>query len=327
MATRKRATRKKVISGLITKTGIEVTECYCRKCMQTKPAAQFYQAVDTYVDANGLFSVCKTCLAEVYTLLLDTEKTMDRIILRMCRMFNVRYMPEVVEACRKHLDTLERNGKTKGYSNPFGLYRSKMRTTQSSAPGARFEEDFTYRDVTIGETITLEPKNNLLVDKDLKQFWGNNFDEEDYDWLENEMWEWKKTHKIDTRSEEHLLRLIVLKLFDIRKARQEERDTSSLEKSLQDMLKTANLAPNQSNAASGGKSLDTFGMWIKDIEQFTPAEWVKDKSIFFDVDNVEEYAEKFITSPLRSFVTGQRDFFLEDEDDAIITDDGIDDEE
>ena len=76
-------------------------------------------------------------------------------------------------------------------------------------------------------------------------------------------------------------------------------------------MKNLAISPNMANAVSEGKSMDAFGVWVKDIENLSPAEWYKDKQLFKDVDNLQEYGEIFITRPLRNFITGSRDFTLE----------------
>jgi hypothetical protein len=76
------------------------------------------------------------------------------------------------------------------------------------------------------------------------------------------------------------------------------------------------------NAANSGKNLDTFGNWVKEIEQFRPAEFFKDKNMYKDVDNVEEYADRHITRPLKNFITGSRDFGVDALDEIDDLDDG-----
>ena len=55
-------------------------------------------------------------------------------------------------------------------------------------------------------------------------------------------------------------------------------------------------------------------MFIKNIEETTPAEYYKDKELFKDFDSIEEYIKKFITRPLKNFITGSRDFNIVEED-------------
>jgi hypothetical protein len=140
--------------------------------------------------------------------------------------------------------------------------------------------------------------------------WGEGLELKDYEYLEKEIEVWKKTHKCDNKAEETLLKEICLTKLDLRKARStgDDKRVKDLTKSFQDLIKTAALDPAKANAASSGKMFDSFGVWIKDIEENRPAEWVEDKKLFEDVDNLDSYFKKYIVRPIKNFITGSRDF-------------------
>ena len=140
--------------------------------------------------------------------------------------------------------------------------------------------------------------------------WGDGFDLKDYEYLDREIEVWKRTHKCDNEAEETLLKEICLTKLGLRKARAINDDTrvKDLTKMLQDLMKTAALDPSKSNAASSGKLLDAFGVWVKDIEENRPAEWVEDKTLFKDVDDIGSYLKKYVVRPIKNFITGSRDF-------------------
>jgi hypothetical protein len=311
----KKASKSKQIvrKAVVSKTGVEVREAYCRVCMKTKAVKEnFLLATDTFLDRNGFMSVCKSCINEIYARFYETEKNVDKTILRMCRLLNVRYDENALAALKSQINTYAEKGTE--FSNVFGVYKGKLTSVQSTEIGKRQDEDLGFVEPMRSVIIT----NPLDDDEDsaaeLKQFWGDNFNRDDYSWLESEMAAWKKTHRVDSRSEESLLRLIVLKLFDIRRKRNEGDDTTALEKAFQELLKTSALSPALSNQANQGKSLDTFGMWIKDIEQFEPAEWYADKDMFRDISNVENYYLDYFVKPLKNFIYSSKDFTITDDD-------------
>ena len=64
--------------------------------------------------------------------------------------------------------------------------------------------------------------------------------------------DWTKRTQVDTKSQETYIVRICFKLLEIWKAQKQGKDTSNLDKSLNDLMAAANLQPKQnvSNAAS-----------------------------------------------------------------------------
>ncbi|MFW5890978.1 MAG: hypothetical protein ACOCUI_02065, partial [bacterium] len=146
-------------------------------------------------------------------------------------------------------------------------------------------------------------------------FWGDGFEDYDYLYLENELKQWQKTHKHDNYAEITLLREICLTSLEIRKKRERKESVKNETKALQDLMKTASIDPAKANAADNGKSLDSYGTWLKEIEESEPAEFFEDKKLFKDYDKIKEYTDKYIFRPLKNLLTGSRDFNIEDGDD------------
>ena len=314
----KKATRSRRVDGpkgVVSKTGLTVSMCHCRFCMNDLNVSKFYQATDTFLDKNGFMSVCKDCISKIYTDFYRSEKSMEKVLLRMCRMLNVRYGEDAVSATRLQLQT---QGKSEDDGTIFGIYKSKVVSTMKENVNATsLGLDITFHEPEKISNISIQNnlENNSGLEeneiKRLRHFWGENFEASDYEWLEAELASWKHSNKIDTRNEESLLQLIILKLFDIRKKRNEGGETTQLEKSYQDLLKTSALSPNMMNAASNTKSMDALGVWIKDIENFYPIDIFVEKDLYKNYNGIEEYGEKYLTAPLRSFVTGSREFNIE----------------
>lgn len=305
-----------------TTTGVTITEVYCRKCMKYKKPVEFWEATDRFLDTNGKMSVCIDCCNEIHNVIFESDKDLTKSLLKACRILNVRYDAVALQATKEMITSIIAKGADT--TKVFGLYKSKLfRKVNVRIDEKDFSEDFTF----------VEPPN-LLVEKpmqdddyedaiDLKMFWGTNFEKEDYDWLEFELADWKKTHKCDTKAEETLLKEIVYKEWEIKKERAEGRDPSAKVKQLQELMKTASVDPAKTAAAGSGKSQDTFSAFIKTIESNEPAEYYKDKKLFQDFDNIDFYFKKYVTRPLKNFITQSRDFNVEREDEE---DDNLDGE-
>ena len=174
--------------------------------------------------------------------------------------------------------------------------------------------------MTFVEPKTFVPPANPLTDEDyaeeLEMFWGKNLDRDDYKFLERELDDWKKTHKSDTKAELTLLKEICFKQLEIYKKRREGNSPAGLVKELQELMRTANVDPAKASLAASGKNLDTFSSFVEILERNEPADVYKDKKLFKDYDNIDYYFKKYVTRPLKNFITGSRDFSIEQEDDA-----------
>jgi hypothetical protein len=310
VARTKKLPPKKIVTS---RTGVELTECYCRKCMKMKPAMDFFEATDLFLDANGKMSICRNCCNDIYNDIFLSERNFEKALLKTCRILNVRYDETAIFAAKETLQSMLEKGLDT--DKIFGMYKGKLSKTQETRINNRdLTEDFTFQELGYGLVENPMTDDDYEDAHDLKQFWGTNFEKEDYDWLEEELADWKKTHKCDTKAEETLLKEICYKEFDIRKDRAEGRDPSNKVKQLQDLMKTASVDPAKTAMAGSGKSQDTFSSFIKTIEQNEPAEYYKDKELFKDFDNIDFYFRKYVTRPLKNFITQSRDFNVEADD-------------
>jgi len=119
---------------------------------------------------------------------------------------------DAIKATRLHIQT---QGKDESDESIFGIYKSKcVSTMKENVNATSFGLDLTFR-----EPIMFTPKSDSLESlqdntdlkeneiKRLRQFWGNKFEIEDYEWLEFELSKWKAAKKLE-RNEESLLQQI-----------------------------------------------------------------------------------------------------------------------
>ena len=170
-----RRTKQSVTSN----TGIEVEEIYCRKCMKMKKPGLFFTAVDKSLDSNGFFSVCKSCCDTVYEGFYRIEHDVARAILSTCRAINLKFDPASVDSTIAQLKTYADKGKES--DGIIGIYKGKL---IANAKG-NFTESLSSFDLTFFEpNIVLPPAHPLDDSKDsdeIKQYWGDNYDFEDYE--------------------------------------------------------------------------------------------------------------------------------------------------
>jgi len=291
----------------------ELKSWVCRgKCLSRHPLKDFYIATDP-IDAmgTGRMSVCRFCVNDLYHTYLSSEKSFEKAIYRTCKDLNVLYEPTAVEVTRQYVDGIEAKGGIA--KNVFGVYRKNLNATGVGF-GFSSVDNLSFRENTKYDAPPLDPTEygDDVVEK-LVSFWGEGMEPEDYSFLERELSRFKKTHKCDTAAEESLLREICFCTLDIRKMRQEGKSVSNGVKMLQELMKTASVDPAKTSIAGAGKSQDTFSSFIKTIEENEPAEYYKDKKLFKDFDNIEWYFEKYVSRPLKNFITLSRDFNVDDD--------------
>lgn len=307
-------TRRKKAVGVETQTGLIVESAYCRKCRQQLPPKNFLAATDINIDTNGLMSICTPCINDMYENFYQTELSMERTILRLCRILNLVYDESAINALRVHLTTMEANGKkTRAV---FGIYKTKLLSVRKGSREAMGGDPEELVFVEPMGRVGGDPLEDADVEMDIQEywrfFWGDGLTVDDYEYMDLELAQWQATNKCDTHGELSLMKILCYIQNDIRKARLEQSSTAQLEKRLMEAMSKAALTPDKQNAAAAGKSHETYGEWIKDIEEKTPAEWWEDQDLYKDVDDIVEYIKLYIERPMRNFVTGSRDFTVEE---------------
>lgn len=286
-------------------------EGYCRTCQKTMAIGNFYEATNTRLDKNGYMSVCKNCCNILFNEYFGIYNNLEIALQLTCQDLDVRLSKEAIKQVQSQLENAMAKGKKS--EKIFGIYKSKLGSTGKNNTGM---ESFRYKD----SDCLIDDKeisNNIDIDDDLLLFWGKGFqDIDDYIFLETELSNWKQTHRCDNQAEITLLREICIKILEIRKARENKDDTGKLQKELQDLMKTASVDPAKANAASAGKSHEAFGSWVKDIEQFRPAEWFEQQEKYKDMDGLIPYIKNYIVRPIENFFTGMRNFIVDDNIDA-----------
>lgn len=287
-------------------TGIAVSSCHCRKCREDKRPSEFFLATDLYLDTNGFMSICKQCIDEMYSKILMNENSIERTILKMCRILNVAYSDVAIDNV---LATLKSNIEKGRDSGPiFSLYKLRLIALQKIR---LTERDSQQNDLTFVEPTSQKVQEIADTGFDSQEYyeegWGKGLNLDDYLYLEQEFGKWKKTTECNSQGEEILVRELCHKQNEIRKARVEGKSVDSLVKSLQEIMKNSALTPALANAASSGKNAEAFGNWIKDIENLTPAEWWEQQSKFADMDGLQADRDD-IKRSIGNYIMGSRDY-------------------
>lgn len=302
---------------------------YCRRHQELLPIKNFYTNVDCgFVDANGYMSVCKDCIQELYDEVFDETQSMEKAIHKLCTTLNVKFSNDALSATREHINTLQEQGKN--IHSVFGIYKMKLVSVKKSMDKSK-EVDQTYEDVATIYTHEQINIDEIPIPKEVIDFWGSDYERGEIEYLEYQFAEFKKTHKADTYAEIVLLKQVCYTMLELKQARADGEKTKDLAKELRDLMNSLAIAPKDSNKKDN-ETEESWGLWIQDIEEKEPAQWLATDprgDMYRDVGNVDEYFKKYIVRPLKNFITMSKDFNIDDaeldfDDDFYQEEDDID---
>lgn len=253
---------------------------------------------------GGRMVWCKTCMNKQYMDYWLKYGDVRRALWCVCRKYDIPFIKD-----KFNMAITQTTEKDYGSEKIFSYYMQKLYSLQHR--GEKCFDD--------GITVITQNINGINVEGEESRIkkWGN-YESKDLDFLDYELEDWQKTHSCENKAELTLLKEICIKQLEIRKVRSSSGvgDTSKLIKELQELMKTANVDPAKANAINAGKSVDCYGVWVRDFEDKSPAEWFEDQKKFKDMDGILPYIRNYIIRPIKNFLTGSRDFGVDDSIDA-----------
>ena len=257
----------------------------CKKASGLLDEKDFYSTANEEFFHNKKLPICKHCLKKfVYE---DKKINLDKFK-NILQIYDIPFYEK------------EWNASLNGSKEVLGSY---MRIVYLNYKDKHWKDG----DI-IDKKLIYNEEDEKLSDIDLINRWGFGFTEEELQWLENDYCQWTTHHDCEKLSIQRLVQMICIKELEIRKARQNGKSTDKLEKSLRELMNDSNLTPKTMSAMNESESTKMYSQWIKDIEQYRPAEYFKDKSLYEDFDGIKEYFERFILRPMKNLLTGTREF-------------------
>lgn len=257
----------------------------CKKNNGLLDEKDFYSTTNEELFHNKKLPICKHCLKKfVYE---DKKINLDKFK-NILQIYDIPFYEK------------EWNASLNGSKEVLGSY---MRIVYLNYKDKHWKDG----DI-IDKKLIYDEEDEKLSDIDLINRWGFGFTEEELQWLENDYCQWTTHHDCEKLSIQRLVQMICIKELEIRKARQNGKSTDKLEKSLRELMNDSNLTPKTMSAMNESESTKMYSQWIKDIEQYRPAEYFKDKSLYEDFDGIKEYFERFILRPMKNLLTGTREF-------------------
>jgi hypothetical protein len=309
--------RRKATSNIsVPKEAKDLQLPYCCYCQRNRPISKFLPTTNPFLYRSGYSITCIDCNVEIYNKIYSAEGSMEKTILKMCRMLDCRYDDRAVQTTKRQIENSNKN-----IENVWGIYRKNLVKVDGITNALSAENmDLTYVEpiVYMSEPLSEEDFDRATINE-LQEFWGSGFTEEEYQFLERKLVEWKNSYSCNNKGEEFYLKEACHKELDLRRARAGtgQGSVDAILKSMDTLMKSAALTPAQANAASAGRVGDTLGMLYKRIISTSPAEYYKDKELFKDYDNLGLYCRNYIYRPIWNFFTGNKNYELVDADQSI----------
>lgn len=296
------------------KLKVNAESSYCRRCQKVLGLYQFYKTTNPMIDKNGYLSVCKECCNELYEHYFALYNQIDIALEYVCRDLDVRFTEDALTHTLAHIEKIMARG-----SEPnriFGYYKSKLESTVQ----ANIQIDsFRYHDSDRFQEEGWQDMEAFEITPEMRKFWGKHLSSEDVEFLETEKPHWFDRYKCDTRGEEILYKQICFQILDITRAREKGEDAKKIKDmldTLQKLMDSANVKPKDANALMDAENIDSFGIRIRDIELYDPAEYFEDKNLYRDFSKMEPYFRNWVLRPLKNLLKGTRDFEIEEEGDT-----------
>lgn len=308
----------------------------CRYCTNERSITRFLTSQD-FLDTDGLMSVCKDCVKYLFNYYYSIHSRIDIAIYECCRCLNVRYDSKCYSRLKVSLEknSMENvaNSIAKGFED--GEQQDEFDEIAVDTQSSTFAKYYaillaTYRDKDMDLTFDVykndrpEGYEDKTTDKavveaiddayakkltQLERKWGRGLEEDDYAYLESEYQDWAKSKDVDNKSVDTLIREVCIKQMDIRKLREGGAEVPKKDiDTLMALMDKCAITPDKEKETSSSKSQAAFGVWVKDVETLSPAEWVENQKLFKDVEGIDDYVKRTYDRAVRNYIGMQRDF-------------------
>lgn len=288
---------KKMTISTLKKSYLALTEIYkkildgdlvrCDCCGEFLARSNFYTTDDNVI---GVYPTCKKCIlqkVEQRNKKNDTPNETKESVMKQLQKMDLPYIDSLYESCCK---SIQNEVNEKNRSSPF----LQMITILRSLPqykGLKWKDSELSED-SVDNNYTYSKREPR---KEIRKIFGSGFSNEDYLYLQDQYDDWRSRTQVDSKSQETYIVRICFKLLDIWKAQKQGKDTTSLDKSLNDLMNAANLQPKQNVANAATDSL-TFGQLIEKWELEDPIPTPSKE--FIDCDNIIRYIDIFFKGHL-----------------------------
>ena len=266
----------------------------CFYCGKEYVETNYYKSSSNFYSNIGKVPFCKQCIGKLYEYYCEKYKNdgclapEKKAVKRLCMAFDFYFNEKAFDDAVNNAKKREKN------ISPLGAYINMIQLSQFK--GKSYEDtisDEEKEDFVV--SIPSNTSNDISVDDEIMNFFGNGFKEEDYKFLKREYDDWTARHECKTKAQEEVFKRIVFKQLEILKATQRGEDTKDLDFTFQKLLETAKLQPKQSRGDATADN-QTFGTLIDMWENERPLPEIDEE--LKDVDKIGLYLDVFFKGHL-----------------------------
>lgn len=296
---------------------------YCVCCGKKYPRQQgnFMRSYSMLWAGNGGYlTTCKTCVEKYFKELKkfydgDEEKALER----MCQIFDWFYSYELSQQSIGVKDS-----RIESYLSIISItknlnrgrdYLQTIRNVSNNGPmitsldGLRDTQDDGDVDLNGDDDDVYE----FEVTKEIAKRWGKGMHAEEYEYLEEQYADWCDKTKVESKSQEELIKAICLAQFNVREAQRRGGKVAEAMKALTDLMTNCNLTPRQASESANMDAMQiSFGQLIKQIEDEEPIPEPEEE--FKDPDGIRKYLTTYFYGHLAKALHIKNDFQKEYEE-------------
>lgn len=277
------------------------TCCHCNEPLSTK---SYYKNNSDFYFGTHHLPICKNCLNKMFNLYALQYQSTKKAMQRLCMAYDFYYNEALFESCDDGSDVVVGN-----YIKKLNMNQHKNKTFDTS-----INEGFSFGALSSSTSessdSTLDGKgeesNEPPIDPKLEMKWGKGFSSSDYVALEKHYNQLKRNNPNTTNNQEiFITSLCHLNMLMMKALR--ESDLDAYAKANEQYGKTFAKAGLKTVQEVDMGSDDCWGEWVRRVEEYTPAEYYKNKELFKDYDNIGDYFKRFVLRPLRNLMHGTTD--------------------
>jgi len=288
----------------------------CCRCHKTFDKRNFYKTNSPIYTDNGYMPVCKNCLYEIFESFLDKyDNDVNKALKRVCMCFDIYYNDRLSFIS----DSMDKEVILGNYMKRLNMVQYKNKTMDDS-----LNEGFEFIDKSADNSESKLPDRNNPDDAeeirriDIKR-WGDGYEAEDYKVL-NDHYKYLTDANPNYDSNQEIFIKDLCYTNMLKNKAVIKGNIDDYRKLSDGYIKTFKQAGLKTEQETVNADEFSIAVNVQTIEQYTPAEFYKDKSLYKDHDGIGEYFERFVLRPLRNLQHGSSDrdyeYYVKEEGDS-----------